>query len=385
MINYGKQLIKHDDIEDVVSVLKSDFLTQGPQVPSFEAEFASFVGSKFGVASNSATSALHIACLALGLKEGDILWTVPNSFVASANCGLYCGAQVDFVDIDPQTLNMSVEALDKKLNQAERINKLPKVIVPVHFSGSPCDMQNIKSLVEDYNIRIIEDASHAVGSEYKQEKIGRCAYSDISVFSFHPVKIITTGEGGLATTNDENLFRRMQKFRSHGITRDIAKVSKHCSEPWYYEQHYLGYNYRLTDIQAALGRSQLKKTDKFISLRQKIAERYLDAFSQIDIALPYVDPQSRSSWHLFPIQLNAEKYVNRKIEIFHRFKENGIGLNVHYIPIHTQPYFQKLGFKKGDFPFSEQYYKRAFSLPIYPSMTDREQYHVISTCQKLLT
>ena len=384
MIHYGKQLIERDDIDQVLSVLKSDFLTQGPQIPLFEGELARYVGSNFSVATNSATSALHIACLALGVGKGDILWTVPNSFVASANCGLYCGAEIDFVDIDPITLNMSVHSLAEKLRNAKERNQLPKVIVPVHFSGSPCDMKKINQLTQKYGVKIIEDASHALGAEYRQKKVGNCEYSDITVFSFHPVKIITTGEGGMATTNNENLFQRMQMFRSHGVTRTFENGSDNLNSPWYYEQKLLGYNYRITDIQAALGRTQLRKVDKFVASRKKIADRYISSFHKFDLTLPTVLSNEKSSWHLFPIQLNGCKNINNKIGVYEDFLTKGIRLNVHYIPIHTQPYYKSLGFKEGDFPVSESYYQRAFSLPIFPSMTDHEQLLVIEAVGEIL-
>ena len=349
MINYGKQLIEKDDIDHVLSVLKSDFLTQGPQIPLFEEEFATYVSSKFSVAVNSATSALHIACLALGVKKGDIIWTVPNSFVASANCGLYCGAKVDFVDIDPITLNMSVSGLADKLKHAKEHNQLPKVIIPVHFSGASCDMQKIKELTQHYDIRIIEDASHAVGAEYRQKKVGSCEYSDVTVFSFHPVKIITTGEGGIATTNNEDLFQSMQMFRSHGVTRNVETEPQNPVLPWHYEQQLLGYNYRITDIQAALGRTQLRKVDKFVALRNKISNRYCSAFDQFDLTLPTVSPDAKSSWHLFPTQLNQSENIKNKKLVYDEFLKEGIRLNVHYIPIHTQPY-TKFRFRRRRFP-----------------------------------
>jgi len=384
MIPYGKQNINQADIDSVVDVLKSDFLTQGPQVPLFEDKVAKYCGAKHGVAVNSATSALHIACLALDLGRGDYLWTSPNSFVASANCGLYCGAEVDFVDIDPKTYNLSTKELEKKLIQSKKDNKLPKIVIPVHFAGQSCDMKTIHSLGKEYGFKIIEDASHAIGGRYLDQPIGGCQYSDITVFSFHPVKIITTAEGGVATTNDEKLSERMQLFRSHGVTRNSKLMSELSEGGWHYQQVDLGFNYRMTELQAALGVSQMQRLDEFITQRHTLQERYDSLLSGLPIIRPYQDKHSFSTLHLYPIQIDLNKVSKNREQIFNELRENGIGVNVHYIPIHTQPYYLQFGFKVGDFPNSESYYNRVISIPLFHSMTIEQQDEVLNALMKVL-
>ena len=384
MIPYGKQDINQADIDSVVGVLQSIFLTQGPQVPLFEKTVSGYCGAKYGVAVNSATSALHIACLALGLGKGDWLWTSPNTFVASANCGLYCGAKVDFVDIDLRTYNLSTEELEKKLIQARQDNKLPKIVIPVHFAGQSCDMEKIHSLSQEYGFKIIEDASHAIGGKYLDKPIGGCQYSDITVFSFHPVKIITTAEGGLATTNDKELSERMQLFRSHGVTRDPELMTKEAEGSWYYQQVDLGFNYRMTELQAALGVSQTQRLNEFVARRHVLQKRYDSLLSDLPIIRPYQDKHSFSALHLYPIQIDLNKVSKNREQIFDELRETGVGVNVHYIPIHTQPYYRQLGFKDGEFPNSESYYKAALSLPLYSGMSFQEQDKVVEFVTKVL-
>lgn len=381
MIPYGRQSIDAADIEAVVEVLNSDFLTQGPKLPAFEQAVAHYCGAQFGVAVNSATSALHIACLALGLGKGDWLWTSPNTFVASANCGLYCGAKVDFVDIDPQTYNLCAQKLEKKLQLAKAENRLPNIVIPVHFAGQSCDMQRIWELSQEYGFKVIEDASHAIGGRYLDRPVGNCQYSDITVFSFHPVKIITTAEGGLATTNDATLAEKMQQLRSHGVTRDEHLMSKEPEGAWYYQQIDLGFNYRMTELQAALGLSQMRHLDQFVETRHKLAKVYFEAFAKTDLGLPYQSEDAHSSLHLFPIQLPQR--LNRR-EVFEQLRAQGIGVNVHYIPVHTQPYYQPFGFKDGDFPNAENYYQHAISLPLHPALEPQEQALVIETLLQVL-
>ena len=384
MIPYGKQDISQADISAVIKVLKSDFITQGPVVPAFEQTVSKYTGADFSVSANSATSALHIACLALGLKEGDWLWTSPNSFVASANCGLYCDAKIDFVDIDPQTYNLSATELEKKLIQAKQEDKLPKVVIPVHFAGQSCNMKKIHSLSQEYGFKIIEDASHAIGGKYLKKPIGGCQYSDITVFSFHPVKIITTAEGGLATTNSKELAEKMRLFRSHGITRDKSLMTRDPDGAWYYQQVGLGFNYRMTELQAALGISQIERLDKFVANRQKLQERYDSLLSSLPVIRPCQDQDSYSALHLYPIQIDLDKKSKSRRQIFNELRENGIGVNVHYIPIHTQPYYQQLGFKEGDFPNSEYYYSRAISIPLFHAMTLNQQDAVCDALKSVL-
>lgn len=377
MIPYGKQDINQSDIDAVIDVLKSDFLTQGPQVPLFEKAVADYCGANHAVAVNSATSALHIACLALELGEGDWLWTTPNTFVASANCGLYTGASVDFVDIDPRTYNLCANALEEKLIQAKQAGKLPKIVIPVHFAGQSCDMKRIHELGKQYGFNIIEDASHAIGGKYLNKPIGNCAYSDITVFSFHPVKIITTAEGGMATTNDPQLASHMDRLRSHGITRDTELMEGDVHGSWYYQQIELGYNYRMTDIQAALGISQLERIDSYINRRHQIKKRYDQMLENMPVTTPWQHSDTFSALHLYPIQINPDEVGLNRMQVFNILREAGIGVNVHYIPVHTQPYYKKLGFKQGDFPVAEDYYKNAISLPMYPTLTESQQEHVV--------
>jgi UDP-4-amino-4,6-dideoxy-N-acetyl-beta-L-altrosamine transaminase len=384
MIPYGKQDINQADIDSVLDVLQSDFLTQGPQVPLFEKIVSEYCGAGYGVAVNSATSALHIACLALGLGRGDYLWTSPNTFVASANCGLYCGAQVDFVDIDPLTYNLSAKELEKKLIQAKQDNKLPKIVIPVHFSGQSCDMKKIFSLSQEYDFKVVEDASHAIGGRYLDQPIGGCQYSDITVFSFHPVKIITTAEGGLATTNNKKLLARMQLFRSHGVTRDSELMTKETEGGWYYQQVDLGFNYRMTELQAALGVSQMQRLDEFVAKRHFLQERYRSFLKDFPVVIPFQDQDSYSALHLYPIQIKLEEVIKDREQIFNELRKESIGVNVHYIPIHTQPHYLKFGFKEGDFPNSESYYSRTISIPLFHAMTVEQQDNVLDALKRVL-
>lgn len=384
MIPYGRQSINEADMDAVRNVLISDYLTQGPCIDNFEKTVADYCGSRFAVAVNSATSALHIACLAADLGPEDIMWTSPNTFVASANCGLYCGASVDFVDIDSNTYNMSAAALEKKLKKSAEVGKLPKILIPVHFSGQSCDMETIALVCQKYGVRIIEDASHAIGGEYKNLKIGSCRFSEMTVFSFHPVKIITTGEGGMILTNNDELYDRLIRLRSHGITRNESLMSEESHGLWYYQQIELGYNYRMTDIQAALGLSQLKRLDLFVSRRKELAEIYSNKLADLPVKLPYQGKNASSSWHLYVIRLNLEKINKTRKEIFEKLRNFGIGVNVHYIPIHTQPYYQKRGFSVGDFPESEKYYSEAMTIPLYPDMTEMQQDEVIERIHEAL-
>ena len=377
MIPYGRQHISQADIDAVVAVLKSDFLTQGPMVPCFEEAVAGYCGTNHAVAVNSATSALHIACLALGLGPGDWLWTSPITFVASANCGLYCGAQVDFVDIDPHTYNLSSRALERKLEVAEREGRLPKVVVPVHLCGQPCEMQAIHGLSKQYGFRIIEDASHAIGGKYRGEPIGNCYYSDITVFSFHPVKIITTGEGGMALTNDTELAERMNRLRSHGISRNPGQMTHESDGSWYYQQIELGFNYRMTDIQAALGFSQLSRLDDFVARRHELSQRYDELISDLPVTTPWQHTDSYSGLHLYVIRLHLDKINKTRRQVFESLRSIGVGVNVHYIPVHTQPYYQSMGFTQGDYPEAERYYDEAITLPMYPNLTQALQDKVI--------
>jgi UDP-4-amino-4,6-dideoxy-N-acetyl-beta-L-altrosamine transaminase len=384
IIPYSKQDINQADIDSVVDVLKSDFLTQGPQVPLFEQAVSKYCGAEYGVAVNSGTSALHIACLALGLGKGDWLWTSPNSFVASANCGLYCGANIDFVDIDQKTYNMSVSELEVKLVRAQKANKLPKIIIPVHFAGQSCDMEKIHFLSQEYGFKVIEDASHAIGGKYLDKPIGGCQYSDITVFSFHPVKIITTAEGGLATTNDEKLAEQMQLFRSHGVTRNSKFMAKVSEGGWYYQQVDLGFNYRMTELQAALGVSQMKRLDDFVAKRHIFQKRYELLLAELPIITPFQDKSNYSALHLYPVQIDLEKVDKSREYIFNKLRENGVDVNVHYIPIHTQPYYQELGFKQGDFPQSETYYDHEISIPLFHTMTFEHQNQVATILESVL-
>lgn len=385
MIPYGRQDINQADIDAVIDVLKSDYLTQGVAIPLFEETIAEYCQSKYAVAVNSATSALHIACLALGLGKGDWLWTTPITFVSSANCGLYCGAQIDFVDINPDTYNMSSEALEQKLIQSKRRNKIPKIVVPVHFAGQSCDMKRIYKLGQEYGFKIIEDASHAIGGRYLNQTIGCCAYSDVTVFSFHPVKIITTGEGGVATTVDVELADAMRRLRSHGITRDPAKMLVQKKGGWYYEQIQLGFNYRMTEMQAALGVSQMSRLNEFIKNRQALNCRYGDLLTDLPIRLPTLSDNCYSALHLYPIQIDLKRISKTRTQVFQELINLGIGVNVHYIPVHTQPYYREVGFKMGDFPRSEHYYNHAISIPLYQGLSFERQDYVVEALNKVLT
>ena len=384
MIPYGRQEITQSDIDAVVAVLQSDFLTQGPMVPRFEQAVASYCGAEHALAVNSATSALHIACLALGLGRGDWLWTSPITFVASANCGLYCGAQVDFVDIDPRTYNLCPQALESKLVAAEREGRLPTVVVAVHLCGQPCDMQAIYALAQRFRFKIIEDASHAIGGKYKGEPIGNCRYSDITVFSFHPVKIITTAEGGMALTNNAALASKMALLRSHGITRDPLQMTHDADGPWYYQQIELGLNYRMTELQAALGVSQMERLDQYVVRRHELVRRYDRLLTALPVTTPWQHPDSYSGLHLYVIRLQLGKIKHSHRQVFELLREQGIGVNLHYIPVHTQPYYQRMDFEFGAFPEAELYYSQAISLPLFPLMTDVEQDVVISAVQASL-
>ena len=381
MIPYGRQEITQADIDAVVSVLQSDFLTQGPMVPRFEQAVAHHCGAEHALAVNSATSALHIACLALGLGPGDWLWTSPITFVASANCGLYCGAQVDFVDIDPRTYNLCPQALELKLIAAEKAGRLPKVVVPVHLCGQPCDMHAIHALAQCFGFKIIEDASHAIGGRYKGEPIGNCRYSDIAVFSFHPVKIITTAEGGMALTNNAALAAKMDLFRSHGITRDPAHMTRKSDGPWYYQQIELGFNYRMTELQAALGVSQMARLDDYVTCRHRLARRYDMLLAPLLVTTPWQHPDSHSALHLYVIRLQLDKIGKTHRQVFESLRDQGIGVNLHYVPVYTQPYYQRTGVKAGDFLEAERYYAEAISLPMYPALSDVQQESVLAALQ----
>ena len=373
MIPYGRQNISSKDVLSVKKVLRSDYLTQGPVVPLFERAVQTYCGASYAVAVNSATSALHIACLALNLGPNDWLWTSPNTFVASANCGRYCGANIDFVDIDLNTYNMSIPALKEKLKKSKKKGKLPKVVIPVHYAGQPCDMIAIKKLSKKYGFKIIEDASHAIGASYHENKIGSCKYSDITVFSFHPVKIITTGEGGMALTNNKKLASRLYRLRNHGITRDkLFMKNQPKNEIWNYQQIELGLNYRMTDIQAALGMSQLNRIDKFVEKRRRIVDFYEKNLINLPIKKPWQLPDTLSSYHLYPICIDFKKTRKTQRKIYDFLHKNKIKVNLHYIPVHRHPYYESLGFKKGDFPVSEDFYRKVISLPIFPTLKKNE-------------
>jgi UDP-4-amino-4,6-dideoxy-N-acetyl-beta-L-altrosamine transaminase len=405
MIPYGRQNISQEDIEAVIAVLRSDWLTQGPKLLEFEQSVAKYCGVSHAVAVNSATSALHIACLALDLGAGDWLWTSPNTFVASANCARYCGAKVDFVDIDPLTYNMSVDALGAKLQQAEKVGRLPKIVIPVHFAGQPCDMPAIYALSQQYGFKIIEDASHAIGASYAdttfsstaissseatqqfidQIKVGSCIQSDITVFSFHPVKIITTGEGGMAVTKNEELANSMRRFRTHGITSEKAFMHERPeNEIWNYQQIQLGFNYRMTDIQAALGLSQMNRLDEYVARRNEIAQHYDIELSNLPIVTPWQSPRTYSSYHLYPIRVNEAKAKKTQRQIYESLWKSDIAVNLHYIPVHRQPYYESLGFKEGDFPEAEQFHREVISLPLYPSITHSQMTLVANALQKAI-
>ena len=373
MIYYGKQDINEADIQAVEAVLRSDFLTQGPAVERFEQRVAQYCGVKYAVAVCNATSALHIACLAAGLGKGDLLWTSPITFVASANCARYCGADVDFVDIDENTYNMSVPALEQKLQEAKRQGRLPKIVVPVHMAGQSCDMRAIKKLSEEYGFTLLEDASHCIGADYADTKVGSCAYSDMAVLSFHPVKIITTGEGGMVLTNDAALYEQLCLYRSHGITRDPKHMTKESDGDWYYQQVALGFNYRMTDIQAALGASQMDRLDEFVARRRFLAARYDVLLRDLPLRTPFVLDGAQPSWHLYTVRIDFDRVRKTKQQIFAEMRARGIALNLHYIPVHTQPYYEALGFHAEDCPAAMAYYHEALTLPLYPCMTDAEQ------------
>lgn len=378
MIPYGRQDVTDADIDSVVRVLRSDFLTQGPAVPKFEQAVAQRVGAKYAVAVNSATSALHIACAALCLGRGDWLWTVPNTFVASSNCGLYCGAQVDFVDIDSATWNMSTERLKQKLAVAKAAGRLPKIVVPVHFSGHPTEQQQIWALGQEFGFKILEDASHAVGASRDGEPVGNCRWSDVTVLSFHPVKIITSGEGGMALTNDAQVAERMEMLRSHGITRKPDRLRKNPAPPWHYEQQLLGFNYRMTDIHAALGLSQLQRLADYVGRRNELAGRYGTALRGLSLQLPVVQPGTRSAFHLYVVRVRPGWAGAKRAAIFGELRSRGIGVNVHYTPVHLQPFYRQLGFREGQFPEAEAYGDTAISLPLYAGLTDEMQDQVVT-------
>ncbi|MNS13918.1 UDP-4-amino-4-deoxy-L-arabinose--oxoglutarate aminotransferase [compost metagenome] len=384
MIPYGRQSISDADIEAVVAVLRSDFLTQGPAVARFEQAVLDHCRAKHAIAVSNATAALHIACLALGLGPGDWLWTSPNTFVASANCGLYCGARVDFVDIDPVTYNLCPEALERKLLQAEQEGRLPKIVVPVHFSGQPCDMRAIHALSQRFGFRIIEDASHAIGGRYLDDPIGSCRYSDITVFSFHPVKVITTGEGGMAVTNDDELAQRLGLLRSHGITREPELMTQPMDGAWYYQQVTLGFNYRMTDLQAALGASQMQLLEHYVARRHQLAHRYNELLAELPLTLPWQHPDGYSGLHLYVIRLQADKVGRSHHKVFEYLRSKEIMVNLHYIPVHTQPYYQQMGFKAGDFPEAERYYAEAISIPMFPTLTAAQQDEVVAALREVL-
>ena len=383
-IPYAKQSVNQDDIDQVIETLQSDFLTQGPQVEKFENELSKYVGVKYAVSTNSATSALHISCMALELKKNDTVWTSPISFVASSNCALYCGANIDFVDIDPLTFNLCNKKLKEKLILAKKQNKIPKILIAVHMAGQSCDMETIYQLSKEYKFKVIEDASHAIGGKYKDLLIGSCNYSDITIFSFHPVKIITTAEGGMAVTNNKEVSRKLKLFSSHGITRDDSEMTKEKEGSWYYQQILLGYNYRMNDLQASLGISQLKRIDTFVKKRHLIAQQYFNKLDNLPIILPYLNTNSYSAFHLFIIQLKLDKIKITHKEVFETLRKSGINVNLHYIPIHLHPYYTELGFKKGAFPNSENYYASAISLPMFPDLKTEEIEYITDKIKNIL-
>ncbi|MFZ5807254.1 MAG: UDP-4-amino-4,6-dideoxy-N-acetyl-beta-L-altrosamine transaminase [Verrucomicrobiota bacterium] len=378
-IPYARQHIDEQDVDAVIQALRSDWLTQGPALPRFEEKVSNYCGAKCACAVANGTAALHLACLALGLKAGDILWTTPISFVASANCALYCGASVDFVDIDPRTYNMSVARLEKKLEKAKKEKKLPKIVIPVHLTGQSCEMKPIFELSKKYGFKIIEDASHAMGGSYLKQKVGSCAYSDCVVFSFHAIKIITTGEGGMVVTNDKNLHAKVARLRTHGITRAPEEMILKNPAPWYYEQQELGFNYRMTDIQAALGYSQMNRVDEFVRRRREIAARYNQLLSDLPLVLPFQYPDTQSSYHLYVIRLQTEKIQKTHRQIFEALREKGIGVNLHYMPIYLQPHYQQLGFQKNLCSEAEKYYSASMSLPMYYGLSNEQQDFVVQT------
>ena len=379
---YGRQDISQEDINAVIDVLKSDFLTQGPVVPAFEKAVSDYCKAKYAFAVNSATSALHIACMALGVRKGDLVWTSPITFVASANCALYCSADVDFVDIDPSTYNMSVKALEEKLIKAEQLGRLPKVLIPVHLAGQSCEMNKIHDLSKKYGFRVIEDASHAIGGKYENKAIGGCQYSDITVFSFHPVKIITTGEGGMCLTNDPNLAILLNRYRSHGIVRQASEMTHIPDGPWYYQQIELGYNYRMTDIQAALGLSQMNRLDDFVAARHAVAKRYNDLLNEDWLELPWQHPDTYSGLHLYIVRVKKNKLGITHRQLFEKLRNAGILVNLHYIPVYKHPYYETIGYDNQDFPNAEAYYSEAISIPMFATFTESEQQFVVDSIKK---
>ncbi len=383
-IPYGRQSISEADIQAVIETLRSDWLTQGPAVERFERSVACYCGAEHAVAVNSATSALHIACLAAGLGPGDILWTSPNTFVASANCALYCGASVDFADIDPLTYNLSVTALEAKLIQAKKTGRLPKVVIPVHFAGQPCDMERIEELAREYGFTVIEDASHAIGGKYRGGSVGNGSHSDMTIFSFHPVKIVTTGEGGMIVTSRPELHEKLIRLRSHGITRDPSLMEGEPHGAWYYQQVELGFNYRMTDMQAALGTSQMTRLDEFVTRRHELARRYDRLLSDLPLTLPWQSPEGYSAFHLYVVRVDAAKAKTTRRQAFDHLRAANIGVNVHYIPVHTQPYYRKMGFVEGMFPEAERYYAEAISLPMFAAMMEEEQDRVVRILKESL-
>ncbi len=386
MIPYGRQTISESDIDQIVQVLRSNYLTQGPIVPRFEEGVARYCGATHAVATNSATSALHVACLALGVGPGDYVWTSPTTFVASANCALYCGARVDFVDIDPHTYNVSVSRLAEKLAKAKIDGTLPKVVIPVHLCGQSCDMEAIHSLAQEYGFRIVEDASHAIGGKYKGQPIGNCLFSDITIFSFHPVKVITTGEGGMALTNDPILARGMQQYRSHGITSDLHEMKPRPEdEIWNYQQIRIGYNYRMTDILAALGLSQLSRLDEFVRARHEIADYYDRTLAELPVTIPRQHPDAYSSYHLYPIRVTAKRCGKTQRQIYRGLHAAGVLVNLHYIPVYRQPFYEQMGFGAGYCPEAERYHKETLSLPMFPSLSRQDQQRVVSALTEVLS
>ena len=384
MIPYGRQEITQADVDAVVKVLHSTNLTQGPAVPRFEQAVLAHCKAKHAVAVNSATSALHIACLALGLGPGDWLWTTPTTFVASANCALYCGAQVDFVDIDPRTCNLCPKALEEKLEAAEKAGRLPKIVVPVHLCGQPCDLRSIHALAQRFGFKVIEDASHAIGGKYLGEPIGNCRFSDITVFSFHPVKIITTAEGGMALTNDAKLAERLGLLRSHGITREPSLMTQGMDGPWYYQQVALGYNYRMTDLQGALGASQMHRLEQYVARRHELARRYDELLKDLPVTTPWQHPDGYSGLHLYVIRLQLDQIDRTRLQVFDALRAKDILVNVHYIPVHTQPHYQRMGFRPGQFPHAERYYTEALSIPMYPALSEAQQDEVLGCLREAM-
>ncbi len=383
-IPYGRQDISAEDVEAVVQVLRSDWITQGPAIARFEEAVAEYCGVRYAVAVTSATAALHLSCLAAGLGPGDRLWTSPNTFVASANCGLYCGADVDFVDIDPHSYNLSVAALEEKLLEAQGRGRLPKLLVPVHLAGQSCEMEQIGVLARRYGVTVLEDASHGIGARYQGKPVGCCRFSDMAVFSFHPVKIITTGEGGMVVTNRQDLYERLIRLRTHGITRREDWLTEASHGPWYYQQLELGFNYRMTDIQAALGASQMGRLDEFVARRRGLARRYDELLQGLPLGLPVQGAEMESSWHLYVIRLQLEKLEKTHRQVFEGLRSAGIGVNLHYIPVHTQPFYRQRGFAWGDFPEAERYYGEAISLPLYFGLTESAQDRVVAVLREVL-